>query len=83
MAHRHQKLTRTKPLFGPAPAPARTARPRDLATQLNERLREKYQGYERAALRLELRGEYEAADLLRREAGKVRLLRNAPAKASG
>jgi hypothetical protein len=79
MANPHLKLSHSKPLFGTGTTtPAQRARPKTLAAELNERLREKYQGYERAALRLELRGEYEAAALLRKEAGKARLLRNAP-----
>lgn len=73
-----------KPLFGGAVAerekPAPHAQdPQDLAYELNERLREKYRNYERAAVRLELRGELDAAALLRQAAGKVRLLRNVPA----
>ncbi|GJL90603.1 MAG: hypothetical protein DHS20C04_02620 [Hyphococcus sp.] len=44
--------------------------------QLSERLQEKYREYERAALRLELRGEHDAAKVLRQAAGRARLLRN-------
>jgi len=70
-----------KPLFGPAeppkPVPAETA---DLTSALTARLKERYQSYERAAARLEIRGEWEAAKLLRKEAGKARLLRNGEIK---
>lgn len=66
-----------KPLFGAAPKPA-IKKERDLTAELNDRLKEKYRGYERAALRLELRGEHDAAAVLRKAASRVRLLRNAP-----
>ena len=80
-----------KPLFGPAPErPAAVAANIDgrlerlanrpapsLAKQLSERLAEKYRNYERAALRLELRGEHDAAKLLRAAAERVKLLRPA------
>lgn len=80
-----------KPLFGPGPAPQRSAESADrsqigkgpnksLADQLNERLMEKYRGYERAAARLELRGEHDAAKVLRQAASKARLLRNGAAE---
>ncbi|WP_428407277.1 hypothetical protein [Hyphococcus sp.] len=71
-----------KPLFGeavPSEAPRQILEGQALAYKLNERLREKYRNYERAALRLEIRGEYDAATVLRRAAGRVRLLRNATA----
>ena len=54
-----------------------------LTAELNARLREKYRNYERAAARLELRGEHDAAELLRRAAGRARLLRNVPKPAEG
>ncbi len=71
-----------KPLFGTALAPAQRQKP-DLTAQLNERLREKYRSYERSAARLEIRGEHDAAQLLRRAAGRARLLRNRPANDEG
>lgn len=61
--------------FDPQTPPVRDC---DLAVQLNSRLKEKYRNYERAAARLELRGERDAAELLRKAAARVRLLRNAP-----
>ncbi len=74
-----------KPLFGETVqegASHQTAvQGQELADQLNERLREKYRNYERAAARLELRGELDAAELLRRAAGRARLLRNTPTPA--
>ncbi len=70
--------SRGKPLFGEgvAPGPKGTA---SLADELNRRLKEKYRNYERAALRLELRGDYDSAQVLRRAASRARLLRNRPA----
>ncbi len=74
-----------KPLFGETAQEGSSHKAaiqgQELADQLNERLREKYRNYERAAARLELRGELDAAELLRRAAGKARLLRNTPAPA--
>ncbi|MAW81524.1 MAG: hypothetical protein CMI63_14905 [Parvularcula sp.] len=70
------------PLFGEPERrepPAYVLEGEHLAQELNQRLREKYRNYERAAARLELRGEHDAANLLRRAAGRVRLLRNATA----
>ncbi|MEO1137055.1 MAG: hypothetical protein AAFW68_10695 [Pseudomonadota bacterium] len=64
------------PLFGAAPKPA-IKKERDLTAELNNRLKEKYRGYERAAARLELRGEHDAATVLRKAASRVRLLRKA------
>lgn len=75
----HQKLK--EPLFGATPKPAIKTE-RDLAAELNARLKEKYRGYDRAAARLELRGEHDAANVLRRAASRVRLLRNAPQTAT-
>jgi hypothetical protein len=93
-SHAGQSQSGTKPLFGPAPesAPGIAARPGPaagtyarkpgLAAQITERLQEKYHSYERAALRLELRGEHDAATLLRAAAGRARILKNAaPQKA--
>lgn len=62
----------------PAPKPKQT-----LVDQLNERLQEKYREYERAALRLELRGEHDAAKVLRQAAGRARLLRNTQVEEGG
>jgi len=67
-----------KPLFGTAAAPVRD-RDAALADELHRRLREKYRNYERAAARLELRGEHDAADLLRKAASRARRLKNMPA----
>jgi hypothetical protein len=47
-----------------------------LAEQISERLAEKYQNYEKAALRLELRGEHDAAAVLHKAAARLRLIRN-------
>jgi len=71
-----------KPLFGGADqtdtSRLAATQGQALADQLNERLREKYRNYEKAAARLELRGDHDAAELLRRAAGKARMLKNAP-----
>lgn len=67
-----------KPLFGPAPSPVRDSGAA-LAAELNRRLREKYRSYERAAARLELRGEHDAAAVLRQAASRARRLKNCPA----
>ena len=65
-------------MFGAAPAPVRD-NAAALAEELNRRLREKYRSYERAAARLELRGEHDAAALLRKAASRARRLKNMPA----
>ncbi|PQA88186.1 hypothetical protein [Hyphococcus luteus] len=82
MAQSGTLRSRGKPLFGEAVAPCPEKTP-DLAAELNRRLREKYRNYERAALRLELRGDYDSAQVLRRAAGRARLLRNRPANDRG
>ncbi len=87
MARHDRSQHRNKPLFGAEPtrhrrspglangAPARPSG-QALAVQLTDRLAEKHRNYERAALRLELRGETDAADVLRRAAARLRLIRN-------
>jgi|GEM_PF-2800899 len=74
--HIHDRLQRL--VSAPAPAPKLS-----LVDQLNERLQEKYREYERAALRLELRGEHAAAKVLRQAAGRARLLRNTHTEEGG
>ncbi|WP_425410498.1 hypothetical protein [Hyphococcus sp.] len=69
-------------LFGTADTPATPRRGQSLAEQLSQRLSEKYTNYERAAARLELRGEHDAAIVLRRAAGRLRLIRNGDKAAS-
>ena len=65
-------------LFGPGETPVKHTPKADLATQLSDRLVEKYRNYERAAARLELRGESDAAEVLRKAAARLRKIRNNP-----
>lgn len=80
--HSNTLRSRGKPLFGAGIEEVRSETA-DLREQLNRRLKEKYRNYERAAARLELRGEHDAAQLLRRAAGRMRLLRNQPGNQGG
>lgn len=70
-------------LFGPGETPVKPAPKADLATQLSDRLVEKYRNYERAAARLELRGESDAAEVLRKAAARLRKIRNCPQSEDG
>lgn len=63
-------------LFGKPETPKEDNDDITLAEQLTERLAEKYRNYERAAARLEMTGETDAAKVLRRAAGRLRLIRN-------
>lgn len=72
---RSDTLLQQQALFG-TPTPQQDNDDISLAEQLSERLAEKYRNYERAAARLELRGETDAAKVLRRAAGRLRLIRN-------
>ena len=76
MAQRQFVSPERKTLFGAPEAPKKSQSGTSLAEQLSERLAEKYQNYERAALRLELRGEHDAAEVLHKAAARLRLIRN-------
>lgn len=76
MAHSNSSRLQKPALFGSPQLPAQHLDDTRLALQLSERLAEKYRNYERAAARLEMRGETDAAKVLRRAAGRLRLIRN-------
>ncbi len=80
MAHFTKTRCTLRPLFGPAaPRQKPTCGPvyeLETAIELDRRLKQKYRGYERAAARLDLNGERDAAKVLRRAADRVRLLRS-------
>jgi hypothetical protein len=83
-SHRSPTPLRGEAVIRPSTRKGIAAAPKQsLVDQLNERLQEKYREYERAALRLELRGEHAAAKVLRQAAGRARLLRNTRAEAGG
>ncbi len=78
MARQNNTATATrKVLFGTPDAPKTPQYGTTLAEQVSERLAEKHRNYERAATRLELRGEHDAADVLHKAAARLRLIRNA------
>ncbi len=81
MARSNSSHLQKQALFGAAKT--ENAANTGLAEQLTERLAEKYRNYERAAARLELRGERDAAKVLRRAAGRLRLLKNTGTSQSG
>lgn len=61
-------------VFGQAASVPNTLVERSVSFALLQRLSEKSENYERAASRLELRGEIDAAKVLRRAAGRLRTL---------
>lgn len=71
--------TRRTRLFGADPSAARGRRTpggNPLAVALSDRLSEKLRSYERSALYLDLRGETDAAEVLRRAAARLKLIRS-------
>lgn len=67
---------RKQALFGASETRAPSHDDIHLADRLSARLAEKYRNYERAAARLEMTGETDAAKVLRQAAGRLRLIRN-------
>ena len=80
MAHVTKLNCNGRPLFGPAiPRQKPTCGPLyelETAIELDRRLKQKYRSYERAAARLAMDGERDAARVLSRAADRVRLLRS-------
>ncbi|WDI32774.1 hypothetical protein PUV54_06135 [Hyphococcus flavus] len=81
MAQRQFVSPERKTLFGAAETPKPVKKPVTLQEQISDRLVEKYQNYERAAMRLDLRGEHDAAEVLKKAAARLRLIRNTGADA--
>ncbi|MEZ5893585.1 MAG: hypothetical protein R3C58_10670 [Parvularculaceae bacterium] len=63
-----------RPLFGQAEPTGPSAVEQELARRLNERLTEKGENYDRAAARLEMRGEHDAAKVLRQASARLKAL---------